>query len=118
MGLSILGRRDELRAKRLAKKRNRKAPAWVNRLRGKGDEGVYTDLEADGADGADGAAADDAKGAACRRGTTRRRLFSLLVGPLTFLACAHCSLLAGQLAAARLQPSGGGATRWRRGRRR
>ena len=40
VGLSILGRRDELRAKRLAKKRNRKAPAWVNRLRGKGDEGV------------------------------------------------------------------------------
>ena len=113
VGLSILGRRDELRAKRLAKKRNRKAPAWVNRLRGKGDEGVYTDLEADG-DGADGAAADDGGKERCvqaRHNFADNRLFSLLWWDLlTFLACALLfALLAGQLAAARLQPSGGGA---------
>ena len=82
MGRSPLDprRRDELRAKQLAKKRNRKAPAWVNRLRGKGDEGVYTDLEADG-DGADGAAADDGGKERCvqaRHNFADNRLFSLL----------------------------------------
>ena len=105
-----------------AKWRNRKAPAWVNRLRGKGDEGVYTDLEADG-DGA-GAAADDGGKERCvqaRHNQADNRLFSLRWWDLLpFLACALLfALLAGQLAAARLQPSGGGSgDGWRRRRRR